>query len=275
MQDFIVDDQPRSRSIGFDATDRQNVVVTVGVLLNRTQEASLLDDLYRTISDDGYLPFRTKSRDLSLPSQKVVDILRRCNGKVGICVHTDDVKLPFAEAVHSAMILNNLGVTTDDTIAIVDGDESRAEKLYQGASAIDIVPPSIVNCVRSELYYPHLLLADLVAGIIADAVSEDSAVLSSISPEGPVEAIINTTQDSQQGFWGRGYSAVARGEGEVQRATYEQRYASSLRERVTCWFNGSFGQTHAPPPESDGVQPVVGRLNAIGCSDVAMWLDSQ
>lgn len=45
MQDFIVDEDSRSRSIGFDATDRQDLVVTVGVLLNRTQKDTLLDNL--------------------------------------------------------------------------------------------------------------------------------------------------------------------------------------------------------------------------------------
>jgi hypothetical protein len=77
MQDFIVDEDSRSRSIGFDTIDRQDLVVTVGVLLNQTQEATLLDDLYQTIYDDGYRPFRTKSRDLSLPSEKVQELLLR------------------------------------------------------------------------------------------------------------------------------------------------------------------------------------------------------
>ncbi len=274
MQDFIVDEDSRSRSIGFDATDRQDLVVTVGVLLNRTQEATLLDDLYQTIYDDGYRPFRTKSRDLSLPSKKVLDLLLRCNGEVGICVHQDDVKLPFAEAVHSAILLDELSVTTDDTIAIVDGDQGRADQLYQTAVAIDVVPPSITNCAQSELYYPHLLLADLVAGVVADTVAADPTALSSASVAGPVE-ILETTPDSRKGRWGRGYSAAARGEGEVRRAKFEQRYADSVRERVSCWFHGTFGKTHAPPPESDGVQPVVGRLNAMGCTDLATWIAEQ
>ncbi|MCY4732343.1 hypothetical protein KY092_17460 [Natronomonas gomsonensis] len=275
MQDFIVDEDSRPRSIGFDATDRQGLVVTVGVLLNRTQEATLLDDLYQTIYDDGYRPFRTKSRDLSLPPAKVQELLLRCNGEVGICVHQDDVKLPFAEAVHSAILLDELSVTTDDTIAIVDGDQGRADKLYQTAGAIDVVPPSITNCAQSELYYPHLLLADLVAGVVADTLAADPTALSSASVAGPVEMILETTPESRKGRWGRGYSAAARGEGEVRRAKFEQRYADSVRERVSCWFHGTFGKTHAPPPESDGVQPVVGRLEAMGCSDVATWLAEQ
>jgi hypothetical protein len=275
MQNFIVDEESRPRSIGFDATDRQDLVVTVGVLLNRTQEATLLDDLYQTIYDDGYRPFRTKSRDLSLPADKVHDILLRCNGEVGICIHQQDVKLPYAEAVHSAILLDELSVTTDDTIAIVDGNQDRADKLCQTATAIDVVPPSVTNCAQSELYYPHLLLADLVAGVVADTIAADSTAFSSASIDGPVEILMDTTQDSRKGLWGRGYSAVTRGEGEVQRATYEQRYAHSVRERVSCWFHGTFGKTHAPPPESDGVQPVVGRLNAIGCTDVATWLAEQ
>src|SRR6056297_488942 len=138
MQDFIVDDDAHPRSIGFDAAGRQNLTVTVGVLLNRTQEAILLDELYRTIYDDGYRPFRTKSRDLSLPPDKVHQLLIRCNGTVGICIHRQDVKLPYAEAVHSAMLLAELNVTTDDTIAIVDGDRDRADKLYQTAGAMNI-----------------------------------------------------------------------------------------------------------------------------------------
>lgn len=275
MQDFIVDEDSRPRSIGFDATDRQDLVVTVGVLLNRTQEATLLDDLYQTIYDDGYRPFRTKSRDLSLPPAKVQDLLLRCNGEVGICVHQDDVKLPFAEAVHSAILLDELSVTTDDTIAIVDGDQGRADQLYQTAVAIDVVPPSITNCAQSELYYPHLLLADLVAGVVANSIAADPTALSSASVAGPVEMILETTQESRKGRWGRGYSAAARGGGEVQRSKFEQRYADSVRERVSCWFHGTFGKAHAPPPESDGVQPVVGRLEAMGCSDVATWLAEQ
>lgn len=275
MQDFNVDDNPRPRSIGFDATDRRDLVVTVGVLLNRTQEATLLDDLYQTIYDDGYRPFRTKSRDLSLPPTKVQNLLLRCNGKVGICIHQDDVKLPFAEAVHSAILLDELSVTTDDTIAIVDGDQGRADQLYQAVTAIDLVPPSVVNCAQSELYYPHLLLADLVAGVVADTIAEDPSAFLSASNDGPVEILLDTTRSSRKGRWGRGYSAAARGEGEVQRSKFEQRYADSVRERVSCWFHGTFGKTHAPPPNTDGVQPVVGRLNAIGCTDVATWLAEQ
>ncbi|MFB1065299.1 hypothetical protein [Natrinema sp. H-ect4] len=275
MQDFMVDDSLHPQSIGFDATDRENIVVTVGVLVNRTQEAMLLDNFYETIYDDGYRPFRTKSRDLSLPSKKVQNLLLQCNGKVGICIHQDDVTLAYAEAVHSAIILDELNIASNDTIAIVDGDQARADQLCQAASAIDVIPPSITNCVQSELYYPHLLLADLVAGIVADTITANPTAFSSASLDGPVKAMMDTTPESRKKRWGRAYSAVARGEGEVQQATYEQRYADSVRERVSCWFHGLFGKTHAPPPESDGVQPVVGRLNAMGCENVAMWLDGK
>lgn len=275
MQDFVVDGEPRQQSIGFDATDRQNIIVTVGVLVNRTQEAILLDDLYETTYDDGFRPFRTKSRDLSLPPEKIYQIMNRCNGEIGICVHRGDVKLTYAEAVHSAILLDDLSVTPANTIAIVDGDRARADKLFQGTSSLDLRPPPVTNCVQSELYYPHLLFADLIAGIIADNIADDSSALTSVVPEGPVKVINDTTQRSRRGRWGRIYSAVARGEGEVQQAIYEQRYANSVRERVSCWFHGIFGKTHAPAPDTDGIQPVAGRLNAIGCEDVATWISQQ
>lgn len=275
MQDFVVDDELRTRSIGFDATDRGNLTVTVGVLLNRTQEAMLLDSLYQELSDDGYLPFRTKSRDLSLPSEKIRDVLLECSGEVGICVHQDDVTLSYAEAVHSAILLAELNVATNDTIAIVDGDRSRAELLYHAASGMAVIPPPIVNCTRSELYYPHLLLADLVAGAVADRIESTPDAVNGVSAAGPVTVIRNTTRTSRKGDWERGYSAAARRDSTVSHSTFEQRYADSVRERVTCWFRGLFGHRDSHPPISDAVTPIVGRLEALDCEDVATWLDEQ
>lgn len=275
MQDFVVNDESRAWSIGFDATKREDVIVTVGVLLNRTQEAILLDNLYQELADDGYLPFRTKSRDLALPSRKIRNVLIRCRGEVGVCIHQDGVTLPYAEATHSAILLDELSVSTNDTIAIVDGDRSRANFLYHATSGIGVVPPPIANCAQSELYYPHLLLADLVAGSVADQINSTPEVANTVSPEEPVSVVNDTTTSSHKGRWDRGYSAVARSEGSVPRSTFEQRYASSLRERVTCWFHGLFGHRDSNPPISDGIRPVVGRLEALGCEAVATWIDEQ
>lgn len=274
MQDFIVDDISRSSSIGFDATDRDETVVTVGVLLNRAQEASLLDDLFQSLSDDGFQPFRTKSRDLSLPPSKVLKVLRRCNGSVGICVHQGSVTLPYAEAVHSAILLDELNPLTNDTTAIVDGSEDRAASLCRTTSALGLVVPPVVNCVKSELYYPHLLLADLVAGAVADTVNEKPDFdLEAASDESAV--VIDTTRESRKGRWGRAYSAVARNEGGVEGSKFEQRYAGTARERISCWYHGMMAKSHAPAVDTDGVQPIVGGLNAMGCEDIATWIAEQ
>lgn len=271
----MVNDTVRTRSIGFDATDRGNLVVTVGVLVNRTQEAMLLDTLYRELSEYGYLPFRTKSRDLELPPEKIRDILLQCRGTVGICIHRADVTLPYAEAVHSAMLLRELNITTNDTISIVDGDDSRAALLSHTASGMGVIPPAVVHCTQSELYYPHLLLADLVAGTVADQAESKPDATNGVSPEGSVVVVKDTTENSRKGRWGRGYAAAARGDGDVPQSTFEQRYADSPRERISCWFQGFFGHRNSRPPTSDGVTPVVGRLKAIDCEDVATWIDEQ
>lgn len=275
MQNFVVDDELRTRSIGFDAAKRDGLLVTVGVLLNRTQEAILLEHLYRELADDGYLPFRTKSRDLELPPKKIQNVLTRCRGEVGICIHRDSVTLPYAEATHSAILLDELSVTTNDAIAIVDGDRSRANFLYYATSGLEVVPPPVVNCTQSELYYPHLLLADLVAGSVAEQIGSNPEVANTVSPEEPVAVVTDTTTSSHEGRWDRGYSAVARSEGTVPRPTFEQRYASSFRERVTCWFQGQFGHRDSHPPTSDGIRPVVGRLEALGCDAVATWINER
>ncbi|WP_135854752.1 hypothetical protein [Halorussus salinus] len=275
MQDFVVDGESRAWSIGFDATKRDGVLVTVGVLVNRTQEARLLERLYVALSDDGYRPFRTKSRDLSLPPRKLRGVLLRCAGKVGICVHRDYVTLSYAEATHSAILLDELGVPTTDAVVIMDGDESRADLLYHAASGIEVVPPPVVNCARAELYYPHLLLADFVAGAVAGQIRSDSTVVSGVSPGGSVVSVKDTTGSSHAGRWDRGYAAAARSEGETPRPAFEQRYADSLRERVSCWFRGQFGNRDSLPPTSDGIAPVVGRLEAVDCEAVATWLSEQ
>jgi len=173
------------------------------------------------------------------------------------------------------MILDELNVATDEAIAITDGGRSHADKLYQSSAAINVVPPPVTNCVQSELYYPHLLLADLVAGVIADAVVDGASIPSSTPQSYSIEHIMDTTDERFSERWNRGYSAVSRNEGEVQRPTYQQWRADSVRERANCWFHGHFGSTRAPPPESDGILPVVNRLDAIGCDDVASWLNEQ
>lgn len=273
MQDFVVDGAEYSRSVGFDATNRNGLVVTVGVSVNRTQEALLLDDLYRELHSEEYFPFRTKSRDLSLPPEKIETVLLNCRGEIGICIHQDSVKLPYAEAVHSAIILDELAVPTNKSIVIVDGDESKAELFHHATSGVDIFPPPVVHCTRSELYYPHLLLADLVAGWVADQINASPRAGSELEPRDPVTAVLNTTSGRRR--WGSGYNATARSEGSVRSHTFEQRYGSSFQERVTCWFHGWFGNQDAFPPASESVSPVAGRLQAIDCTEIAQWIVEQ
>jgi len=273
MQDFAVDDAEYSQSVGFDATNRDGLVVTVGVFLNRTQEANLLDELYRKLHSEGYLPFRTKSRDLSLPHEKIESVLENCRGEVGICIHQDSMTFPYAEAVHSAIILDELAVPTNNSIVIVDGGESKSTLFHHAASGVSVVPPPVVHCTRSELYYPHLLLGDLIAGWAADQIEATPSTAYDLPSLGPITTVKNTTARGEQ--WSRGYNATARKEGDVQEHTFEQRYASSFQERVTCWFHGWFGYQNAGPPPSDGVSPVAGRLEAIECTDVAQWIAEQ
>lgn len=271
MQDFDVEDFTRSQSVAFDATDRTGLTVTVGVEANRTQEATLLDDLYETLSGDGYEPFRTKSRDLSLEPQKVSDVVSGFRGTVGICLHKKEVKLPYAEAVHSAILVDEMTPSPTDTICLVDGDPSRATKLRQASAAIGVSRPPVVSCVQSELYYPHSLLADLVAGVVADEAADNPRLGPSIGSS-PSVIFLNTTGQSQTGRWGKAYSAVARSEGDWDQPDIRQRYADSVSERVSCWFRGAVARKHAPEPSSDGLRPVVRRLDAMGCDTVATWL---
>ena len=272
MQDFEVDGDAYSSSIGFDATKRGGIVVTVGVFVNRSQEALLLEDLYRELNTHDYLPFRTKSRDLSLPTDAVIDVAHSCRGTIGVCIHRDgNVKLPYTEAVHSAILLDEMNISTNKTIVIVDGDASRADRLYHAASGVEVVSPPVVSCVNSEMYYPHLLLADLVAGEVADKIQSKQPV--PFSADDLVS--VDTTTGTRDGAWGKGYSAAARSKGSTPNPTFEQRFGYSPRARISCWFQGIFGSDQVEPPETDSVAPVVGRLKSISCTDVANWIAEQ
>lgn len=274
MRDFEVGGRHRGRSVGFDGTHRSGVVVTVGISITREQEALLLEDLYQSLHSYGYDPFRTKSRDLDLPPGEVIDVLKRCSGEVGVYYHTDGVNLGYAEPTHSAMLMQDLEAPPQDTVAIVDGGDGHAKKLYRAADGMGISPPPVAHCPRSELYYPHLLLADLAAGVIADKLNDDATTLHGTTPSDPVRVLEDTTPSSYQGDWNRGYEAVARKSGRTPEPPFVQRRADSVRERVACWFHGYFGTTNGPAPDSDSVTPVISRLQHLDCREVAEWLSS-
>lgn len=274
MRDFDVGGRHRSRSVGFDGTQRSGVVVTVGISITRDQEALLLENLYQTLHTHGYDPFRTKSRDLDLPPEKVIDVLNGCGGEVGVYYHTDGVNLGYAEPTHSAMLLQELEAPPQDTVAIVDGADGHAKKLYRAADGMGLSPPAVAHCPRSELYYPHLLLADLAAGVIADKLVDDDTAFHGAIPDNPVQVLEDTTPSSYQGDWNKGYESVARKSGRHPEPPFVQRRANSVRERVACWFHGHFGTTAGPAPDSDSVTPVVSRLQHLECREVAEWLSS-
>lgn len=274
MRDFEVGGRHRGRSVGFDATHRSGVVVTVGISLTRDEEALLLEDLYQTLHTHGYDPFRTKSRDLDLPPEDVIAVLKRCTGEVGVYYHTDGVNLGYAEPTHSAMLLQNLEAPPNDTVAIVDGADGHAKKLYRAADGMGLSPPPVAHCPRSELYFPHLLLADLAAGVLADKLTDDVSALSSTTPTDPIQVLEDTTPSSYQGDWNRGYESVARQSGRTPEPPFVQLRADSVRERVACWFHGYFGTTNGPAPTTDSVTPVVSRLQTLECREVATWLNS-
>lgn len=275
MQDFEVNGDNKPESVAFDATDRHGSIVTVGVCLNRSQEATLLDDLYNQLKSCDYRPFETKSRDLELPPGVVAALISQYDDHIGVCVHPDAApKLPYAEATHSAILLERLITTVYGTVGIVDGDESRAEQLVYATEGLGFEPPPVANCVQGERYYPHILLADLIAGEVADALADGALSAGSITC-GSLEPVINTLSGSESDQWERAYDAVARGNSEHEYPTVEQRYAESTQSRIVCWFRGQMGKKHAPGPATSSTQPVARRLEAMGNDTVAEWIEEQ
>ncbi|MCX2819828.1 hypothetical protein EGH25_10750 [Haladaptatus sp. F3-133] len=271
MQDFQVGGERRSRSVAFDATNRDGLIVTAGVLANRTQEGSLLDEMYRKLSDEGYEPFATKSRDLDIPKYKIYNILQDHNGRAGICADRNPPNLMQAEAAHSAIVLDELEVATKDSVVIVDGDRDKGKNLHRGVRGIDIVAPPIVNCIRSEMYYPHSLLADLVAGAVADDINENGyeAVLSNLLGS-VVHSYVDTTQTPER-FAEANYAIDKKAE-KVPDITYDHGRGETRQERVSCWYQGVFASTKSEQPMSDSINPAVQILRGMGCNEVADWL---
>jgi len=270
MQDFEVGARKQKKSVGLDATDRGRTVVTVGVLANRTQEARLLEEMYRNLRDYCYKPFRTKSRDLDIPQDTIYEILDSHRSKIGVCIDRNPPDLRYAEAAHSAIIIDELEMAVDESIAIVDGDKNRADSLYRAADGVGKPLPPVVNCIRSELYYPHSLFSDLVAGALADDINEDNNDRVYRVLDEKVDTYVETTQGGER--YAKANESIDRKSADIPEVWYEQRRAEDFQERVNCWYQGIFGSRSSDRPMSDSVNPAAQRLEAMDCTEVAEWL---
>lgn len=178
-------------SIALDASTIGDTTVTVAVSATRNDELDVLDSLCRhadrvestTVAGDGdgrtvlggFEPFATKSRDLDRNADRrffecvIAEHRSRIRGLRH--VHRGNPSTHDIEAIHSAILVNDiLSRWHEHPLVLLDGDETKGISLRKALDGLGVVAPGLTHCVRAELYYPHSLLADLVAHYVAGLI---------------------------------------------------------------------------------------------------------
>lgn len=270
MQKMRVGDDRYDRSIAFDASsgaggDRgSRTTVTIGVEATREQEAELLD-ICCELQTPQYRPFATKSSDLELATVPLDRIVERFSGRIAVGVHHGPPReLSNVEAVHSALLYDTLRPFESEVVTLCDGEKRRVELLGCALQALGVESTPAVACQRSEFYYPHSYLADLLAGVIRATLDDSES-----PPEDAFREVPVTSRDESKGRFSMAYNAVAGGRYQWQKSSYDERRAETTSERVECWFDGRFGTSTGERPDTDSVRPVTGWLESEGYDSAA------
>lgn len=143
---------------------------------------------------------------------------------------------------------------------ILDGDVEKVDvfaRAYEGIGKPS--PPSLTNCYQSELYYPHMSLADLAAGYLADRITTGA-----LDYADPLVRIPSADHHCSE-RWGRTFSHLQRGEpADYERLSVDVARGDSERERASMWYAGMMGRSPTDPATSPSLGTVVRYLRGEG-----------
>jgi len=266
VRPFRTDESEYNKSIAIDASTIGDVTVTVSVYADRREELTILDSIYRAAENYPFFPFRNKSHDLDHTSdsdffeQTIAANVDRLIATVHL--GNDGSDQERVEAVQSAVLVKQLN--PDNTLVILDGNEDKAIRFGRAISGITDEIPPIATCIKSELYYPSSLLADLCASRLAHEIDHPRHC-SEVTPETPI------TKEKFNHHWGPAYNSMINSADEVQVEPITQHRAETVRTRMNCWFEGYMGGGD-PFPTDRSVNAVVRYVEREGYHELANHL---
>ena len=275
-------------SIAIDASTVGDTTVTVAVHTIRNDEIEILDSLCRhadevesgTVVHDGndrtelggFEPFATKAGDLdrNADARFFESVIGDHRTRIRSLrhVHRGNPSTHDIEAVHSALLVKDFLTNLHRRpLILVDGDETKGRSLQKALGGLGTEVPGLTHCVRSELYYPQSLLADIAAHYVAGRI--DTTTTSHRDPPfRPSYAKRTQTND-----WGRAYSGLETNDSTYSPAVGRRRRGNTPAERARCWFDGTVATGHGDgSPATDSVTPIANYLEKRGYELVASEL---
>lgn len=281
MHPFRTREETYDASIVLDASTVGETTVTVAAYTTRRQELSILDSLYRHGNYVGLQPFINKATDCDFSNdarferlERIIRtnsrFLRAVSHNTHVNGNTDTHQI---EAIHSSILVDDLLRTRDsrpsrsdipDPVTIVDGGEQALEPLLYALEGIRDEEVPVTNCVKAELYYPTVLLADLTANYLAHTIHEGTYDYETPLLSAPVAKSVYPN------CWNSSIEGLKRRRGTFTPVTLEQRRGETARERVCCWYDGAVTPGRgAERPLTDSVKRVVQCVTEEGYERVA------
>lgn len=268
MQPFQTASDEFHASVALDASTVEDVTVTVGVQTTRREELAILDAVYEHA--DGFKPFYNKANSLSRSREKeFIQTLIDDTQEYIVAyqhLHEGNAQTQQVEAVHGAVIVDDIYASGEEPLILIDGDEQKAKPFLRATSGIRPSLPPTAHCIKAELYYPAALLADLTANFMASRIADGGYDYS--DPLLRVPPAKQTRGD----VWGRAFSAFYDNNITYDPVALPHRRGETVRERIRCWFDGAVAPGEAPVPETDSVTPIVNYARKNGYDNVATML---
>jgi len=266
VRPFRTEESEFNKSIAIDASTIGDITVAVSVYAGRRDELDILDSIYRAAENYPFFPFRDKSHDLShtTHSDFFEQVITANVDRLLTTVHlgNDGSDQERVEAVQSAVLVKQLNPV--NTLVILDGNKDKATRFGRAVSGIMDELPPIATCVKSELYYPSSLLADLCASRLAHEIDHPRHC-SAVTPETPI------TKEEFNHYWGPAYNSMINSADEVQVEPITQYRAETVRTRMNCWFEGYMGGGD-PYPTDRSIKPIVKYAQRYGYNELAKRL---
>lgn len=232
--------------------------MTIAVeLSDRTEEFALLDDLSAVARQENVSKFKlfsSKATDIGVTDNREFFecVIDRCRESVTGFQHVrNGNESPHEiEAVHTALLVDEVLDPYEDHVIIVDGGKQKAQPAVDALSGIRDAIPSVTHCLKAEIYYPQSLLADLVASYLSYVVHEEEYDYAD-----PLLRVPSAKHADDR--WGKAFSAMKRNSGEYRMLNLTELRGDSPSQRAQCWYHGGMARKRAESPPSDAITPII------------------
>lgn len=252
-------------SIAIDSSTHEDTTVTIAVeLTDRDEEFELLDYLSaaaRQESVSDFKLFSNKARNIGIEGnegffERIIE--GRREELLGYHhVQKSNETQHEIEAVHTALLIDDILNSYEDRVVIIDGGKQKAKPVINALHGVRDTIPSVTHCFRSETYYPQSLFADLVASYISHSINIGKYDYSDPLLQAP-------HAQRREDRWGEAFSAMKRNSEEYRMLDLAELRGNSPSQRVHCWYRGGMARKNSDSLRSDAITPIIRQADKNG-----------